>query len=364
MRTGKAAGLLVVLAGGWVVVTVWFLTSPARDSLIAYLSAAAALFAFDAFKQPGASIEDQSKHDTELFAKFRKDLPFAPAIRFIATNWLASTFRLSNLNPIDEFRTRWRDAAHEFDSAALNAGLKRLLEAADALMELVGYTTWPIGSSGLQSVKGSPEEDPKVWKERGEALAAAAASVVSAHQALERAGRREVSRRTLGEVVGMVVTVVILSVPAFGLWTAERNRAIGLSQSLSASRAAQDSLTLVITELRSKATGEETTAADAVLRSRVRALGRIIAEGDSIKTKCLYGPYRPIDDASRWLASTQTCVSNNLGEGYAIRFAQAQPRDRSMAFVGVNLSMSALWSEIDGKQACLAEFIKELEGSR
>src|SRR5262249_27793737 len=95
----------------------------------------------------------------------------------------------------------------------------------------------------------------------------------------------------------------------------------------------------------------------------ITKLGELITEGDSIKDKCLHGPYRPIQDAQRWMSRAHAYVGLALGPGYAIRFDQAGPI-RDGAFEGVNITMSALWNDVDGKQAALAEFIKEAQGER
>src|SRR5262249_1303078 len=159
-----------------------------------------------------------------------------------------------------------------------------------------GSTTWMFGD-GLQSVKSSPQENPAVWQVRGEALDTAAAAVVAAHQDLERAGRRAATAKPVGEGIAMGVAVVAISGPAFGLWTGERQRSTGLTRRLTASEHSRDSLTGVITKLREAAVSKPIDTSESIKQARIRALGNLIAQGDSIKTKCLNGPYRPIDDA-------------------------------------------------------------------
>jgi hypothetical protein len=124
-----------------------------------------------------------------------------------------------------------------------------------------------------------------------------------------------------------------------------------------------DSLQRLVDSLR-KASADAAVQSDRQQRDHIiTKLGALIADGDSIKDKCLQGPYRPIQDAQRWMSRSRAYVRSSLGPGYAIRFDQAGPI-RDGAFEGVNVTMSALWNEVDGKQAVLAEFIKETQGGR
>lgn len=266
--------------------------------------------------------------------------------------------------PLDEFRLRWTDAAHEFEDKSLEEHRRALVKSAGELIIQIGRLTWDIGG-GRQSVKGATDvgEPPEAWEQRGDTLDALAEVVVKAHQDLERAARRWEGRRPVREVILAAMAIAILALPSFGLWRAERLRSQALRDSLAVVSRERDSLWKEVELLRSSEAASAAEATNDQVKSQIADLGKFVREGDEIKRKCLNGPYRPIDDESNWEQKVRGYLRRELGEAYAIRFEQAVVGS-GLGFEGVPVAMSDLWFRVDGRQKCLATFVGELQAKQ
>lgn len=179
----------------------------------------------------------------------------------------------------------------------------------------------------------------------------------------ERRWPRLASRIQRGRKPVEVLFLLSLFVSPFLVWRGQR------SQDSEALRAARDSIamrarccdSLRMFHAASLANQERVARLD---RDRkIDHLGELIAEGNPIKAKCIDGPYRPVDDADRWKARVRAYIQRALGPAYLIRFDQA-PSGGDPGVLqrnGRNVQMLELWSWVDGKQACLTEFVRELQ---
>jgi hypothetical protein len=158
-----------------------------------------------------------------------------------------------------------------------------------------------------------------------------------------------------------VISVVILLAAPFGLWWQQGRELATARDSLGIMVQRSDSLGAVVESLKAAGVGATSRAAAARRLGIIQRLGMLIEEGNSIKGTALNGPYRPVDDLARWKAKVRVYLRASLGEGYVTRFEQAGPSDGF--FEGVKVALMALWNDVDGKQACLTEFIKELQSS-
>lgn len=250
MSFSKRAGL-IACGITWLVAAWWFFSSPRVESLLGYLTAASGLLLLDVFTRGKTASGERARHDVELLAQLRRELPFRPVIEFLRDNYLASPFEGKAVWPLDDFCLRWTDAAHEFHDSGLERRRRHLVMVGRKLTQMIGNMTWDIGG-GLQSVMGAVDggEDRSVCEERGRQLDAAADVVVKAHQDLERTARQWESRRPLHEVVAPIVAVIVLAFPSVGLWRAERIQSAGLSDSLTVLRRERQELTGLVGALR------------------------------------------------------------------------------------------------------------------
>ncbi len=330
MRTLRIVGT-VTLGGGWLAAAVWFFASPRIETLVAYLGASGSFLALDVISRARREDDDPRRHDKVLLEAFRSELPYRPTIEFFRTNNLGSTFHAQVTSPLDEFASRWTDAAHEFNNRVLESRRKALVQAARNLVTLTGELTWDIGG-GRQSVKGAAGESRAVWEERGRKLDAAADVVVAAHQSLERAGNSWAAVRVPREWVALLFAVIVLTFPSVGLWKSERNKSAALADALLVTRHERDSLATRLDSLL-RARSQPSAASDgrqdslepAHLRAIRERLGRFVGECDSLLARQIRGGGPPSEaDAERLAAKVRGYLRRSgLDASYGAEFSAA-----------------------------------------
>lgn len=160
-----------------------------------------------------------------------------------------------------------------------------------------------------------------------------------------------------------VVCGLMLVVAQFGVWqqqgTALRNSLGDARDSARMWRMRSDSCAATKERLKVAGAAAKTLVEAERREGIIRKLGTLINEGNAVKETALNGPYRPVDDTALWKAKVRAYLKRSLGEGYVVRFDQARPSEGF--FDGVHAALMALWNDVDGKQTCLTEFIKELQ---
>lgn len=91
-------------------------------------------------------------HDQVLFERFRRELPYEPAIRLLKEQDFAGSFHRSSIRPLFNFVETWDTPEHEFIDSELDEALKRLYGEAHTMADCITERTVPVGTMELLSV--------------------------------------------------------------------------------------------------------------------------------------------------------------------------------------------------------------------
>lgn len=347
-----------------IVATVLLFRNPTPGLLLGYFGAVGALGRLQWSRQVTRAGR-LSKHDRDLIASLRSELPFDPHIAFLRDHDFGASFALVRVAKLDDFIFQWSDAAHEFDNKALELGRKRLMEAFGKFSATVGQNTWTF-ESGLQTVRGAPNEDPEEWERRAKELNELSSAAANAHQSLEREARRVQAARSLGELLVIGLGALLLALPALAFLLSEMQTTstlrLQVTQASARLAVVSDSLSHRLTETESalQRVQREVRHADSTRTAHIEYLGSLYERGDDLRRACLAGP-PPTGLIAKW----ETEAARRLGEfgrDYRATF-QSPPGGITIGFDGASKEQVAAWNFVNRRMIALGEALRGIRAS-
>lgn len=141
----------------------------------------------------GRLITTPSDHDKALFVEFQRDVAAEPTLRLFKVPDFDSSFRRSDLRPLNTFVESWTTVEKEFRDSRLEAEKKRLRTSAEKLATEIARLTSPVGDGTFSSVYSDGarssfrvDERPDWVKEQAKTLNALAAPFAVEYEAFVR----------------------------------------------------------------------------------------------------------------------------------------------------------------------------------
>jgi hypothetical protein len=163
----------------------WLTTTLSIESLVATLT----LFVTLAGQELAAARASRDSPDIALFQEFLEDLPSEGSISFIKDYDFHAAFRLSNLDRLYDFRTKWSKPEREFRDRRLNKRRRRLLEAIEKFVSLIGQHTSPQCADINSLSPTLQHNDPEGYARIGDEINDAADLVFQRHTQMIKTGR-------------------------------------------------------------------------------------------------------------------------------------------------------------------------------
>lgn len=134
--------------------------------------------------------------DTELFERFRTELPTKGSISFInEQNMAGFSWRLSQLDQLRHFYYEWDNVEHEFIDAQMETMRAHLHQLVGDYLEQIATYTFPTHNPDRQTVPPEWEIDkPELFASVVKGLHETAGKIVKLHGELFRTGRQKFDR--------------------------------------------------------------------------------------------------------------------------------------------------------------------------
>lgn len=185
----KAINFIAVLLA-----VAWFVKTNDWEPLITSLGLIATLIGIETTQQIGLRRTSNSA-DEELFKALIAVLPSEYALDFLGKHDFASAFPRERLHPLDEFKSEWNDAEHEFLDPKLEKLRKKLYQKVKDLIGVMNNRIFSMDDMPIRDYYGIPNkwdiEQPVKYKEAVEILNAKAGEVSTAHQEFVRLARKK-----------------------------------------------------------------------------------------------------------------------------------------------------------------------------